>query len=231
MQISTNWIITSPGRTGSRFISDVLAIYYREQFGVRAEYSGPGTEFQPNGHWQIYHTHDPTQIAIHRAHARSIVSCRDIVESALSYCVVDRTRLYHIFGNTAISEIPRVQQFHLPLSEFMEQYSYQVNFYRQIRNLIDADTVIVRYAAIQQDWRSTLWDIGIQQQHITPAIEARIQSLAPVKNHWDSRQWISNWDEIENCARNLPSNPETFFGDWNKSKTLEVTPAEGTKHE
>lgn len=211
MQISTNWVITSPGRTGSRFISDVLTIFYKEKFGVDTKYVGPGAKYDPHGHWQMYHTHDPTQIVSQKRNARSILSVRDIVESALSYCVVDRTKLYHVFGSTNIGTIPRVKQFHLPVHEFMEQYAYQVGFYRQVRGLVQPDTIIVRYSSMASDWRSILWGIGIEAHLITPEIQNKIESLAPIKNHWDSQQWISNWGEIDFCIRSLPRDPEIFI--------------------
>ena len=134
-----------------------------------------------------------------------------MVESALSYCVVDRTKIYHIFSNTSIGEIPRIQPFHLPLNEFMEQYAYQVAYYRQVKELIQPDTVIIRYNSIMEDWRCVLWDVGFSPADITEEIVNKVEKQAPLKNHWDSRHWISNWDEIEHCARTLPFNPESFF--------------------
>jgi hypothetical protein len=234
MEISTNWIIISPGRTGSRFIADVYSIFYKELFGVDARYMGPGTEFDQDAHWQMFHTHDPTFYTRHRAHARCILSTRDMVEAALSYCIVDRTKLYHVFGSTQREEIPDVEPFHLSLDEFMEQYSYQISFYKQVRDIIDEKTVVVRYKSIMEDWRCVLWDSGFSPDNITAGVAQKVRKLAPLKNSWNNKAWISNWDELESCVKNLPRNPDPFYSKnlnkTEKDKTEEVK-TEGEKHE
>jgi|688.fasta_scaffold365622_3 hypothetical protein len=212
MQFSSNWIIISPGRTGSRYIADVYSIFYRETFGVDTKYLGPGSEFDPHAHWQFFHTHDPTKYVQFKKNARCILSIRDMVDAALSYCIVEHTNLYHIFKNTDPNEIPSVQKIHISKEDFIGHYAYQVSFYRQVRDIIDDKTVVIRYNSILEDWRAVLWDAEIPINMITPAVTEKVQELAPVKNSWKSEDWILNWDEIEPLTKMLPRKPEPFFG-------------------
>lgn len=206
MQIHTNWLITSPGRTGGRLIADVLTHFYDLTLGHKLRYIGTGQdhEFNYRAHWQVYHSHDSTILTRFRNFGGRILNTRNMVQSALSYCILPFSKYYHQWRDSGITITP--EKHYLDPEVFSRHYNYQVEFYTRTRDFMGPDVIIMPYESIVQDTFYITRALGISDIHLTD-IRDTILRRSPIKNDWRPADWIANWQEIEQLTYYLETDP------------------------
>ena len=202
---SDNWIVTGPGRTGSKVIVDSIEKICR-QLKTITEIRDPNYIINILEPGKIYHSHTPSHLQYRQEVSRFILSTRDLVDASLSWCIQPYIGEWHIYPvkhrELRIQLEENIPTFYLDPALFMHYYDYAKTFYQEAVKYDLSNVVIIDYSIFQNDTTNIA---KILNYPLFP-----IRGL-PVKNPGSPEQWISNWDEIEKITRGLERNPLTFL--------------------
>lgn len=190
-----NWLIIGPGRTGSNAI--VRTIY--SLYGYKKHlynYINPHTVPHSLSKGDIVHSHDNNWLLYATEYTRVIISTRDPVESALSWCIQPHLNKWHFYNNKKdikfLNEL-QIKKFVLDPNTFLEHYNKVKKFYNEIK-------ILPHYRVIDySDWCNdpskicTLLGINIKIKTNT----------LPLKNPGTPSDWIENFDEIFDIIKTL----------------------------
>jgi hypothetical protein len=194
------WLVLSPGRTGSKMIVDCVRGAYRDQ-GMRLHYIMPKDEVSFSPNLSILHSHRITDTHLMDAGVNVILSTRDLVDSAISWCVVSKIGNYHLYPVLDQNRIDQLNQqipkFYLSPDEFYLHYKNICKFYERlplIENMITID-----YDEIKDDYTVIYERLGLPK----PIDE----QMLSIKNPGTPEQWITNWEEISELISKLERLP------------------------
>lgn len=194
------WLVLSPGRTGSKMIVDCVRGAYREQ-GLRLHYIMPQDEISFCPNLSIVHSHRNVDAHLIGTGVNVILSTRDLVDSAISWCVVSNTGQYHLYPALDQKEINQLNQkipkFYLSPDDFYLQYRNIRRFYENLP--LSKNMIIIDYAEIKDDYTLIYERLGIPK----PIEEQRLS----IKNPGTPEQWITNWEEISELISKLERLP------------------------
>lgn len=202
MTLSGNdqWIVISPGRTGSKMIVDCIRGAYREQ-GLSLRYIMPRDEGNIGTNLSVFHSHRPSDANLVETGVNVILSTRDLVDSAISWCVVSNTGNYHLYPETDQDRIEqlnyRIPKFHLPPDEFYFQYRTICKFYESLP--LSKNMIIIDYDEIKDDYTVIYERLGLPKPVSYPRLS--------IKNPGTPEQWITNWEEISELISKLERLP------------------------
>jgi hypothetical protein len=194
------WLVLSPGRTGSKMIVDCVRGAYRDQ-GMRLHYIMPNDEVSFSPNLSILHSHRITDAHLMDAGVNVILSTRDLVDSAISWCIVHKIGKYHLYPGTDQGRIDQLNQqipkFYLPPEDFYLRYKNICKFYENLT--LSDNMIIIDYAEIEDDYT-------IVYERLSLPKPISYQRLS-IKNPGTPEQWITNWEEISELISKLERLP------------------------
>jgi len=196
------WLVLSPGRTGSKIIVDCLYSSYRA-VDLRVNHIMPQQEITEIPALTICHSHSISSLSLIEQDVRVVLSTRDMVESALSWCIYPKIGRFHLYPTrhqTRIDELrERIPSFHLLKEDLFWKYRNVKAFYDSIATTSMHLTSIIDYEDIKND-PSAVYDILDVSKPTT------YKQMA-IKNPGTHEQWITNWDEIAEFIAKLERDP------------------------
>jgi hypothetical protein len=126
--VDKKWIIVGPGRTGSLLIVRSLYVFYGFNYS-KFTYLGPNVVPKPLEPNSIVHSHDPNWVNFADDNTRVIVSTRDPVESALSWCIQPMIGKWHIMNIRDLNQTC-ITKFVLDPNTLLRTYNKIINFYK-----------------------------------------------------------------------------------------------------
>jgi hypothetical protein len=202
------WLVLSPGRTGSKIIIDCLYSSYREA-NLPIVYLTPREEITEIPALAIGHSHSISSLCHLDKNVRVVLSTRDMVESALSWCIYPKIGKFHLYPTHHQVRIDELQEhipsFHLTKEDLYRRYRHIKAFYDILATMPIEFTEIIDYENIKNDPAKVYDILGV-------AKPTRYKQMA-IKNPGTYEQWITNWDEISELIVKLERTP---FKDFQK---------------
>lgn len=195
MNKEDSWLIVGPGRTGSKVIVDVLRSSYRH-CNIPFTYITPGNHPAAEPGF-ILHSHNAEDFQL--GYTKCILSTRNRVESALSWCVQPAVGEWHLYPHRHEEKLNRIEPFVLDPELLLREYHSVSFFYDNLRQYIRPGTIQIDYTEFQSDPTVLLVRLGLD-------VNTPLQYM-PVKNPGKYSDWIKNWDEIADLVKDLPTNP------------------------
>jgi hypothetical protein len=205
MKKYNSWMVLGPGRTGSLvivhmlFFSSVPKLIYRD----------PDIAARSIDEHELIHTHNLDWLNHVTDSTGIVISIRNPIESALSWCILPKFGKtngklnYHFFKHT-IRKVEELQHnivpFTLPVDQFLEAFNHANSFYEQYE--LQDQHYIIEY----EDWCDQPGRILDQLELVeySPATLLTLDSVPiPLKNPGSHSEWISNWAEIERVSKSL----------------------------
>jgi len=201
-----SWLVLGPGRTGSFTIVSSIYALYKNKVAIENQI-GPGCPVRPIKPGNVIHTHNLDWLAEITEDTCVIISTRNPIESALSWCIRPKINRYHFFQNKKedIFDIKflKIEKFYLSPAVFLSIYnSVVVDFYLQLKmqdsyHLLDYNDWNKNPAQIL---RKLGYNIDVSMDYF------------PIKNPWSPSDWIENWEEISEICSTLPNNVNDLLG-------------------
>ena len=188
-----SWIVIGPGRTGSKFIVDVISAAIR-QTGIDATYIHPDRSVLPFP-GVVQHSHNTNHLKL--GHSHCVLSTRDCVDSALSWCIRPHVGIYHFYPNASHARTMKIKPFVLDEEIFLQHHKQIQQFYIDVEKYLPQNTIRIDYSQFQDSPRSII-DI-LKFDPSTPL------HRAVKKNPTTHSDWILNWDEIDLVIKSLRS--------------------------
>lgn len=178
------WLVIGPGRTGSKVIVNYIRSYYRGKL----KYIDPSHTSIPldDENFWIFHSHD---VNIYKqlmdSSVNLIASTRDPVDSALSWCILNRTKIWHQYPGEKFITI-NIEPFVLSVEDLDRNYCLIVNFYEELKKCLNNKTTIIDYSQFENN-----------NEKLADILKMKVaQPFLPLKNT-DIWQWIINRSEVE----------------------------------
>ena len=210
--VDKSWLVVGPVRSGSRAIVRSIYSLYRYDFNIINQIN-PDDIVRPIKPLDIIHTHDLAWLNQVNKNTEVIISTRNPVESALSWCILPKLGDYH-FYNFNLKHLSKlksieVKKFYLDPNDFLKVYDNIVNFYKQIQ--LKDNYRIIDYS----EWSNDVTQIFRRLNFNVDTHIKYIQYL-PVKNPGTPAEWIENWEDISEVCKPLTTNalsliPLTFI--------------------
>jgi len=200
------WLVLSPGRTGSKIIVDCLYSSYREA-NLQIEYLSPREEITEIPVLAIGHSHSINSLLHLDKNVKVVLSIRDMVESALSWCIYPKIGNFHLYPNHHQSKIDELHEsipsFHLTKEDLYSRYRHIKVFYDILATTPVQFTAVIDYEDTKND-PAKVYDI----LDITKPTSYKQMAI---KNPGTHEQWITNWDEISEFIAKLERKPFKDF--------------------
>ena len=195
------WLILSPGRTGSTLIITCLESSYHE-VNLYLNF----IRFRQgivNPDLYVCQSHVPSSLSLVEKDAKVVLSTRDMVESALSYCIYPKIGQLHLFPSRHENRISQLQEkipaFYLSSEDLFWRYRKIKEFYDSLSTKLEQITTIIDYKDIKNDPAAVYSILNIPNPNN--------YSRLPIKNPGTYEQWITNWDEISEFVVKLERDP------------------------
>lgn len=191
-----SWLIVSPGRTGSLTI--VRAIYQLYNFDFsKINYISPNFEPKDIKPFDIIHSHNIEWLNYVADHTTVIVSTRNPIESALSYCILPEIGTYHFypFKKEDVEKVNsfKIKKFYLDTEKFLETYKSCISFYNKIK--LKKNYKVLDYSQWNENPKSIAKLLGLN-------LDLDLKHLT-LKNPGKHKDFILNWEEIEKLCQKL----------------------------
>ena len=200
------WLVLSPGRTGSKIIVDCLYSSYRKA-NLPIKYITPNEEISEFPALAIGHSHSIDSLHHIDKNVRVVLSTRDMVESALSWCIYPKLGNFHLYPAHHQVKIDELQEsipaFHLTKEDLYRSYRHIKAFYDILATMPTQFTAIIDYEDIKNDPAKVYDILGVTKPD-------RYKQMA-IKNPGTYEQWITNWDEISEFIAKLERKPFKDF--------------------
>jgi hypothetical protein len=200
------WLVLSPGRTGSKIITDCLYSSYREA-NLPIVYLTPREEITEIPALAIGLSHSISSLCHLDKNVRVVLSTRDMVESALSWCIYPKIGKFHLYPTHHQVRIDELQEhipsFHLTKEDLYRRYRHIKAFYDILATMPIEFTEIIDYENIKNDPAKVYDILGVTKP-------TRYKQMA-IKNPGTYEQWITNWDEISELIVKLERTPFKDF--------------------
>ena len=200
------WLVLSPGRTGSKIIVDCLYNSYKAA-NLPIVYLAPNEDTTEIPTLAISHSHSINSLLHLDKNVRVVLSTRDMVESALSWCIYPKIGNFHLYPThhqNKIDELHKsIPSFHLTKEDLYNRYRHIKVFYDILATMPMQFTAIIDYEDIKNDPAKVYDILGITKPD-------RYKQLS-IKNPGTHEQWITNWDEISEFIAKLERKPFKDF--------------------
>jgi len=204
MVLSENdkWLVLSPGRTGSKIIVDCLYSSYRA-INLRMNNIMPHDTVTKIPDLSICHSHAISSLSLIEQDVKMVLSTRDMVESALSWCIYPKIGKFHLYPSHHQSRIDELREhipsFYLDKGDLFWKYRTIKTFYDSLSTNILTQSTIIDYETIKEDPNRVYDILNIPKPD-------KYYQMA-VKNPGTHEKWISNWDEISEFISRLERKP------------------------
>ena len=199
-----SWIVLGPVRTGSLVIANKL-FFSAPELRYRAPDISPRAINNP----ELIHSHDLNWLNYAADDTGVVISIRNPIESALSWCILpkfgqtDGAVNYHFFNHTIkkFEELQNnIEPFDLNIDKFLEAFSLVNMFYSQIE--VKDHYYIMDYANWSSDTTKILNQLDIAEPRTVPIL-TKTSVPVPLKNPGSHKQWIRNWEELMKVSETL----------------------------
>lgn len=210
-----SWIVFGPGRTGSYLIMHTLRCYYNS---LNLNYQTFDPDFEPHAvsdKKQIWHSHNYKILANIPQYTNLILSTRNIVESAISWCIVQKTKLYHIFPepNLSLEQLQllenynKMEKFVLEIDQLEDKCEQIFNFYKELNQFKEqiksVRLFLVDYKQISNNF---FWWQYLCQLSITLGLSFELdynlyKDHMPIPN----KPWTQIFSNATEIQQNLPN--------------------------
>jgi len=219
-----SYVVVGPCRTGSRYIVDIIRLAYnKHRIKLLHLPPSPSPEnFESLG--VIYHSHDLEVFKIKNLNTKIILSTRNVVDSALSWCILtennswgtdpmNKYQLYpkkHKLHNFLIEKYEKIiPSFYLDPEVLMSHYNKFKMFYQYITKKDLERSIIIEYNETPIFLNTIINKLNFEIP--ISYYEKFYGEEIPVKNPGTPKQWIKNWNEIEDLIMPLEGKPENLF--------------------
>jgi hypothetical protein len=197
--VDKSWLVIGPGRTGSLTIVRSIYALYNYDFNV-ITYVGPYEKVRPIKPLDVVHVHDIKWLHEVNENTEVIISTRNPIESALSWCILPEIGNYHFypFKDEDVNKLKslEIKKFYLDSKKFLTTYNNIVNFYKQLK--LKDNYHIIDYSDWSHDPTQILHKLGY-------SVTAPSKYLT-MKNPGSHCDWIENWEEISQICKSLIPN-------------------------
>lgn len=208
--VDKSWLVIGPGRTGSLVIVQSIYSLYKYNFNV-INIINPTDIVRPIKPLDVVHTHELSWLNEVNENTEVIISTRNPVESALSWCILPKLDNYHFYSynkeHLTKLKSTKIKKFYLDPNEFLRYYGNVIDFYKQIQ--LKDNYRIIDYSEWSNDPKQIFnkLNFNINNAHI---------KYLPIKNPGSPIEWIENWEEISDICNSLQKNlisliPLTFI--------------------
>ncbi len=190
-----NIIVSSPGRTGSSLIWDLFTKVTKIT-PLRRNYNENFNKLRAK---ECLHSHTPEDVLLGNENTLTIVSTRNLCEAALSSSIVKHTGKYFFYEDRDSN----IDAFFLDPKEFLIFYDSKKKFYEELKIILPKNHIILKYECFENNWTS-LFDI---LQISTQSLKFLPKNLLPIKRPGTFKDWILNYNDIENIIATLNPYP------------------------
>jgi hypothetical protein len=200
--VDKSWIVVGPVRTGSRtIVRSIYCFLHKYNFSIINKIN-PNDAIRPIKPLDVIHTHDLSWLDQVTENTEVIISTRNPVESALSWCILPKLGSYHfyIYNEEVSSKVKSIEikKFYLNPNSFLEVYNNIVTFYKNLQ--LKNNYRIIDYSEWSDDPTQIFHKLNFNIEHI------KYLKYLPIKNPGSPDQWIENWEEISEICKSLPTN-------------------------
>lgn len=189
-----NILLMSPGRTGS-----VTIIYYLTTVGrfvskIRNHYEN----VKPLMAREVLHSHTASDIQLTNSNTRFILNTRNLIDCTYSRIIGRKTNKWRYIQNSGV-----VEPFLITIQDYLAAYEYTAQYYKDLKPLLPPDVVRIDYDQFKDNHKNLLTILDIPEKNYTFARKDNQPSRTP----GTYRDWIINFDEIDEVARTLDPTP------------------------
>lgn len=207
--INKSWLIVGPGRTGSlTIVNSILSQYILHGYKANMlTYVGPDNISRPINPLEIVHVHNTDWLEQVNSNTEVIISTRDLVESALSWCILPKLGDFHFHAKNKEAMIKfdlletkiktNQSKFYLHPDVFLSNYYRVVDFYKKLK--IKNSYILIDYSDWEHQPSNILQKLNFKFLYIP-------KKFLTMKNPGKSSDWITNWEEITEICNFLPRN-------------------------
>lgn len=197
--MANSWIVIGPGRTGSLTIARSLYSFYNYDEN-KFVYFGPDDKPRLINKNFIVHTHNKKWLDFVNTNTEIIVSTRDPVDSALSWCIQPKLKQWHFYpwkteDVDALKNL-KISKFYLNPADLLNRYQNIMNWYNSLE--IKNNYKILDYSKWCDNTSLILLLLGYKK--IAP------KNLLTIKNPYSYKDWVINHEEITDLCDSLNRN-------------------------
>jgi len=206
-----SFIILSPGRTGSRYITSLITQAYKQQ-GIMLKYMKPGEKVIAIERFNIYHSHDLEILKLERNNTLVVLSIRDLIDSTFSWCIrqmglvpsgINEDHFFIEKHQSLLEDLEQnIPSFHLDFNMFLSYYDNTKIFYQSLTKEDIENSIIIDYDLLN--------DTSVILDKLKLKV-TRPMNWLPIKGPGTHQEWIKNWVDIENMVESLERRPEFFL--------------------
>jgi hypothetical protein len=201
-----SYVLLSPGRTGSRYIVEIIkSSYFQNSISLKC--NSPELDIKCFEPYNIYHSHTKEIIKLKNENTKIILSTRNLINSALSWGIVHYVKKYH-YRQKNLLKI-QIIPFYLDPLEFMFHYNNAKNFYQYFTKESLEKIVVINYDNILNSNDTINKDLILDKLDLK--MKRFFPWFYPVKTPGKYSQWIKNWEEIKSISNGLEADPKSFF--------------------
>lgn len=183
-----------PGRTGSV----TIVYYFSKVLGATPYIRNENQNINPLRAKEILHSHTPTDVNLANENTLFVLSTRNLIETAYSRLIGRKTNRWRYVQNSG-----EVNPFITTKNEFINSYNYGLEYYQGLKPLLPENTLRIDYSQFKDDHKNLLSILNISEKNYIFANK----SSQPTKTPGTYRDWIINFDEIDEFARTLDPMP------------------------
>ena len=191
-----SWVVLGPTRTGSTVILSCIIKSYSAK-KIQLKFFGTDSKLVPVPPRSIWHYHDLNILNYKNDNTNVVISTRDPVESALSYCIVEQFGHWHLQRENTklIFNITRkVPKYTISKSMFLDRLASINTWY----DLVPEHFLRIDYSAFEHNISNVYKILDIP-------IPSNDTDITIMKNPYLLKEWILNWDEISEVIKELPN--------------------------
>lgn len=189
-----NILLMGPGRTGSV----TIVYYFSKVLSVTPIVRNEDENTKPLAARQILHSHTPLDVNLADENTMFVLSTRNLIETAYSRLIGRKTNRWRYTRNTG-----KIKPFIATSDEFIDSYNYGLRYYQELAPILPKNTIRIDYSQFKDDHKNLLSILNIPEKNYTFAHKYAL----PTKTPGTYRDWIINFDEIDEVARTLNPNP------------------------
>jgi hypothetical protein len=189
-----NILLMSPGRTGS-----VTIVYYLTNVAnLVTRIRNEDQNIKPLMAGEVLHSHTASDIRLANDNTRFILNTRNLIESTYSRIIGRKTNRWRYLQNKGI-----IKPFSTTVEDYLSAYNFTLQYYKDLKPLLPSDVLRIDYSQFKDDHTNLLHILDIPEKNY---VFAR-KDIQPTKTPGTYRDWILNFDEIDEFAKTLDPIP------------------------
>jgi len=188
-----NVILSTPARTGSTVIRTVLAEIAKVTPKIRRHHEN----IERMGPKEILHSHNADDVFLHNESTMHIVSTRNLIDSTYSNIIGVQTGIWRYFYR-----IGNITPFVVDPEQFLRKYNSKILFFNRLKEILPENYLKIDYDEYNNNMENLFNILKLNKLYYRMS-----RSKLPVKTIGTYRDWIINFDELQEIAKNLDPHP------------------------